>query len=257
MNIFKFFKKEDSPEVKMRKEIIKRWDQSKIEEHIYEEMAYLNNQSTKLIQEYKDTVKRIKNKIQEENLKARLKSDEIYLKDNGECPKCKSHDIIDKINQVKGSLNGSSVYGFGSISGSIDTVEVNVCKNCGNEWKRIPKHDFSTSIYSELIYIRCILNNYIKIADCKFDPLDLSEEYDSLEEKKENLTRIAENAEYLKFTKEFWQGTKIEIFKMIIDECRKSQDCLESHYAKCIKETFDREDNLAEKVLIEKLGFIK
>lgn len=58
---------------------------------------------------------------------------------DGMCPKCDNHiGIVDKISfvQGKGSVEGKIVFGFGVIKGGvlIDTVEVNHCIECGNEW---------------------------------------------------------------------------------------------------------------------------
>jgi hypothetical protein len=58
---------------------------------------------------------------------------------DGMCPKCNNRmGIVDKFSfvQGKGSVEGRIIFGFGKIKGdtSIDTVAVNYCMECGNEW---------------------------------------------------------------------------------------------------------------------------
>jgi hypothetical protein len=58
---------------------------------------------------------------------------------DGMCPKCNNRTgIVDKFGfvQGKGSVEGRIIFGFGTIKGdtSIDTIAVNYCMECGNEW---------------------------------------------------------------------------------------------------------------------------
>jgi hypothetical protein len=44
------------------------------------------------------------------------------------CPHCKATDIVDRLQQVVGQTQNSDV--------EIDTMAVNHCRSCGNEWKK-------------------------------------------------------------------------------------------------------------------------
>jgi len=61
---------------------------------------------------------------------------------DGQCPKCQSgiDNIVDRVSQVQGvgKFNGSFKLGYGDIKSLIviDTIEVNHCNVCGNEWKK-------------------------------------------------------------------------------------------------------------------------
>jgi len=67
-----------------------------------------------------------------------LEQKENQKSHDSRCPHCNGKDIVNKIGHVqgKGSVSGSFKLGFGSVSGTIliDTVEVNHCNTCGNEW---------------------------------------------------------------------------------------------------------------------------
>jgi len=58
------------------------------------------------------------------------------------CPNChcRKENIVNKIAQVQGSgkVSGSFRLGYGDVSGSmsVDTIEVNHCNGCGNQWKK-------------------------------------------------------------------------------------------------------------------------
>ncbi len=57
---------------------------------------------------------------------------------DSQCSICKNTKVINKISHVQGktSIVNNFKFGFGSITTNttIDTVEVNHCTNCGNEW---------------------------------------------------------------------------------------------------------------------------
>jgi len=81
---------------------------------------------------------------------------------NTVCPKCHEKKIVNKIRQVVGvgKFEGSIVFGFGHINGTttIDTVEVNSCTKCGNEWKK-----FKTKYVTERDILRVALKYLIQI----------------------------------------------------------------------------------------------
>jgi len=76
---------------------------------------------------------------------------------DGQCPKCRSKDVVNKIADIhgKGKVGGDFKLGFGSINGgfNIDTHEVNHCNDCGNQWKK-----FKVKIITKTDVVRVALN---------------------------------------------------------------------------------------------------
>lgn len=96
---------------------------------------------------------------------------------NQSCPRCKSKNIIQIFNRPKGELKGSfnsnsshyshltssysSHYSSGKIDGKLDTLKVNKCKDCGQEWER---KDEEQMIYSSDWYPnKCNRNENVPI----------------------------------------------------------------------------------------------
>lgn len=124
---------------------------------------------------------------------------------NSQCPKCKSKNVIHHIIRTKGEIHGegsshfssthfligsSSSYGSHSrLDGKVDTLPVNKCQDCGNEWN-IEKAEYPET---ENIFGSCdshllfnAINQYLEI---KYDPFDKTEPYNSLEEKREEFCK--------------------------------------------------------------------
>ena len=127
---------------------------------------------------------------------------------NNICPKCDSTDVIHNIVRGKGEIHGEShssytsssssflfggsSYGYGSghgkIDGEFDTLPVNKCKKCGNEWNiEEVKYPDSENIFDtwkefapSCLYYR--IEEYFKL---EYDPYDEKEPCNSLEEKRE------------------------------------------------------------------------
>ena len=85
---------------------------------------------------------------------------------DGMCPKCNNRTgIVDKFTfvQGRGSVEGRIIFGFGKIKGdtSIDTVAVNYCMECGNEWLKYKTKPISdTSILRVAFkYLKEIIND--------------------------------------------------------------------------------------------------
>lgn len=78
------------------------------------------------------------------------------------CPKCHESVIVNKVCQVVGTgkFEGSVVFGFGHFNGTttIDTLEVNSCVKCGNEWKK-----FKTKYVAETDILRVALKYLVQI----------------------------------------------------------------------------------------------
>ena len=154
-------------------------------------------------EKYKERKKMIDDYFAEEYTKAQkiiqkfeLESQKEADKINSVCPNCGSRNVVQKIIQTKGELhgNGSSYsvstysYGTSKVDGKIDTYPVNRCKDCENEWYiAVPKtekyHDPYKAYDSyEPEYLLRHIYDYIKLS---YDPYNIREEYNSLEEKRE------------------------------------------------------------------------
>lgn len=85
---------------------------------------------------------------------------------DGMCPKCNNRmGIVDKLSfvQGRGSVEGLIIFGFGRVKGdtTIDTVAVNYCMECGNEWLKYKTKPISyTSILRVAFkYLKEIIND--------------------------------------------------------------------------------------------------
>lgn len=76
---------------------------------------------------------------------------------DGQCPKCKRKNVVDKIVNVNGNgkISGDFKLKFGGVSGSlnISTDEVNHCTICGNQW-----YKFKTKVITKTNILRVALN---------------------------------------------------------------------------------------------------
>lgn len=132
-------------------------------------------------------------------------------KRNSKCPKCGSTNVINQIRRTEGEVHGSgksyttsssSHFLFGSsssfssgssskIDGKLDTLPVNRCRDCGNEWNVEEAH--WKSIKGELSndsYQTTSLFNRIKgYLDLEYDPEDIKDKFNSLEEKREAFSK--------------------------------------------------------------------
>ena len=180
------------------------------------------------------------------NDKLTLEQERYYKKEkkrvknaNEVCPKCKSTNIVDKISQLKGEVNGSSYGGYGlfgqnygPIRGNIDTLEINKCINCTNEWKKV-------SFNSHFI---------APSWENKFRILRLTVEYLSREIK-------SEEPSYVKDTIKFWSGTNLDLFKIFFEKQNLGYiPFFEDGY--CREKMFKAIEG-KDDILIKKMGFIK
>lgn len=131
-------------------------------------------------------------------------------KDNSTCPNCKGNNIIQVYRRPKGELKGSldsfstsshssSLFSSssshysktnGNIEGQLDTLRVNKCNDCGQEWE-LKSKEFLAKYYPDKVdyedYVYFFLNDCCrKLSDVnKFNPNDLNEECCTFEEKKQ------------------------------------------------------------------------
>lgn len=145
---------------------------------------------------------------------------EEAAKVNSTCPKCHSKDVINLIHRTKGELHGkidgsssTSHYGglfsssshshsntHGEIDGELDTHPVNKCKACGHEWQIVDPeyqgYDNAFSYYDSIsptqLYHR--LDGYLTAT---FDPYDVKENFNSLEEKRNAEVEYARKSHWL------------------------------------------------------------
>lgn len=149
-----------------------------------------------------------------------------YIKEkNSKCPLCGSKNVHEEYKRIKGELSGSFsgsnsssyyrglFYGsgnssgssFGKINGALDTIKILKCSECGQEWE--PKTDLScSSYYAGKIDISEDIGKFMRgiyhILDIKYDPEDITEEFDSYEEKRSaeinNFLESLKRMEYLR-----------------------------------------------------------
>ena len=182
--------------------------------------------------------KRLNDKLDEERSKYNEKEKINFEKSNGTCPKCSSTKVVDKISQLKGEINGSSsisgslggMFGSGSIHGSIDTLEINKCTECSNEWKKVPYNSNGAQSWENKIrYLRLSINNLVEKPDGK-------EPY------------------YINCARDFWSGTKLDTLLLLIKNEHIGTGVWSDSY---LKEIMIELIKGKEDILINKLGFIK
>ena len=177
----------------------------------------------------KKEIKIIEDKCEKISIEYNKEDKERLDKMNSVCPSCKSTNVNDRIKRIEGGINGSingfgssslfggSSYLSGSINGKIDTNEVNKCNDCQHEWKKFKKTYISLEdvLNPHINRVYYTLIDSYEAKNCKFDPMDINEPYNSLEEKKTALIKKVRDNWYTKKTIEFWTGTKIEVFENI------------------------------------------
>jgi len=189
----KRLEKQKQAEEKRLKEIQEEKERRKIREKVIRE--YLDNY-------YKEKEKK--------ELEKKKELEEEIKTANTTCPKCGSEDIINNIKQVKGELHGkgnilgtsssslftSSSYLSGSskIDGELNTYPVNKCKKCGNEWeiKKIDKDDYDfPDVFNswDCVAPGFLFRKVLGYLDLEFDPHDVNEKFNSLEEKQKDLCK--------------------------------------------------------------------
>ena len=187
-DLFGFKARKQAREEAMKEKEAKELEAMQEKKRIYKERKAKIDAWLKI---YNDKMYNISSKL---NSERRDRIDE----ENSICPKCGSKNVVHKVARSKGEIHGS---GHSKIDGEFDTYPVNRCKNCENEWnvkefKRIEAtNDFShySSISPGYLYRR--IEEYYEM---KYDPKDVKEECNSLDEKREKYCEIQSKTYLLK-----------------------------------------------------------
>lgn len=187
----------------------RRAEKKRLEEEKHLEEIRIKKQNyqerKKLIESYLS----VYNKEQEEIAKKQYhKNCEYADKVNSCCPKCGSKDVIHNIRRTQGEIHGSGsisgssltsyglfssashsyVSGSSKIDGKLDTIPINKCNKCGNEWNiekaKYPNADNIFSTYRSFAPT-CLFNRVREYMKLEYNPEDITEECNSLEEKRD------------------------------------------------------------------------
>lgn len=179
----------------------------------------------KLKEQYSQIEKEFNDKATSTNRSNNESSD----RSNSTCPKCKSTNVNNRIKRVQGKIDGevegsSFLFSgslYGSVHGELDTNEVNKCNSCQHEWK-VSKSSYKWG--GDLMEDSCrtvfyFFSNINDAKNTKFDKNDLSEKFNSLEEKRAHFLSEALNLNSwrAKEIKSVWEKYSIELFEYIFE----------------------------------------
>ena len=181
----------------------------------------------------------LENRLSQEHTKSVVFYRKQSEKKNGVCPKCKSENVNNRIKRIKGEIKGnsygSSFFGTGSsrgsLSGSIDTHEVNKCNDCQHEWQVDNYKPTWVGIYDAIDYPITVMRFLDKKLMGKVDwnPNDLNEEYATKEEKIQGEIKSTINGFYGKRTKELFSDLSLELLQYIVDVDLHKYETLHSY----------------------------
>jgi ribosomal protein S27AE len=148
---------------------------------------------------------------------------EMIDKENSICPKCGSQNVINHIKRVKGEVHGGgshssysyashilfggsyihNSYGSSKIDGELDTFPVNKCKDCGNEWALKEKktvYEYKNDDFSRYDSIApgYLFSRVEEYFGMKYDPYDVTEKFNSLQEKLDDFVALTSKISILK-----------------------------------------------------------
>lgn len=135
--------------------------------------------------------------------------------ENNACSKCGSKNVIQNIARIKGELHGEghsyhsststsglfSSYNlhysgsYSKVDGELDTHPINKCKDCGHEWHiKEAKMESSSDIFSQYGgHAGFLFRRVREYVDLKYDPYNIKEECNSLEEMQQKFTQRYKN----------------------------------------------------------------
>ena len=202
MWIFDYFKRKKEEQARLLEE-----NRRKNEENLRKEkLRYRERQL--YIDDFVNKLNSIEHDKEMESIKMH---NDLAKKHNSMCPNCFSKDIVHNFKRQKGEMHGSidgesysSYSGFlfggssyqsgyvnGKIDGNLDTLKVNKCNHCGNEWEILEEKLWlkSKDYYFGKIDWKFNTTYFIKSCMLAFDKIDefnpsrLDEECNTIEEK--------------------------------------------------------------------------
>lgn len=169
-------------------------------------LAYLEEYETELDAKSKEVYEEKKKEVDEKN---------------STCPICGSKNVVHKVVRTKGEIHGKgSSHSYGSIGGSIfgmagsissqghssidgeiDTLQVNRCKDCEEEWNIEELDDdygYIHNVFSnyDSFYPGFLFRRITEYYEMKYDPYDVKNECNSLEEMREKFFEKYSSQDY-------------------------------------------------------------
>ena len=202
MWIFDYFKKKKEERARLLEE-----NRRKMEDNLRKEKLRYNERKLYI----DDFVNKLNFAEHEKEMESVKSHNDCAKKRNSMCPNCCSKDIVHKFKRQKGEIHGSidgenysshsgflfgsssyqSGYVNGKIDGNLDTLKVNKCNHCGNEWEIMEEKLYLSSkdYYLGKIDWKFNTNYFIKSCMFAFDKIDefnpsrLDEDCNTIEEK--------------------------------------------------------------------------
>lgn len=202
MWIFDYFKKKKEERARLLEE-----NRRKMEENLSKEKLRYNERKSYI----DDFVNKLNLAEHEKEMESVKSHNDLAKRHNSVCPNCFSKDIVHKFKRQKGEMHGSidgesysshsgflfgsssyqSGYVNGKIDGNLDTLKVNKCNHCGNEWEIMEeklwlknKEYYFGKIdwkFNTTYFIKNCILAFEKIDE--FNPSRLDEECNTIEEK--------------------------------------------------------------------------
>ena len=202
---FSYFKKLKEEKIKRAQEELRLAEEAK-QKAIAERKASYNTRK-----EYINKLVTTHNKEQAQKRSDYIdKKEKENKKDNHRCPRCGCTETIEVFRRPKGELTGSfssnssssyshglfSGYGEsshssrGSLKGSLDTLKVNRCTKCENEWEILPEVIYPSQIDYFVgeedwdTYAKHFINDVTRLIRKikEFDPSQLDNKFNSVDE---------------------------------------------------------------------------
>lgn len=166
--------------------------------------------------------------LKEYDIAIDAKSKEIYEEKkkevdekNSTCPRCGSKNVVHKVVRTKGEIHGTgssgsygsiggslfgfagsvSSYGHSSIDGEIDTLQINRCKDCEEEWNIEELDDDYGRVNSAFSNYDSFKPGFLfrrveEYYEMKYDPYDVKNKCNSLEEMREEFFNLYSKSHY-------------------------------------------------------------
>ena len=221
MWIFDYFKKKKEERARLLEE-----NRRKMEENLRKEKLRYNERKSYI----DDFVNKLNLAEHEKEIESVKSHNDLAKRHNSVCPNCFSKDIVHKFKRQKGEMHGSidgesysshsgflfgsssyqSGYVNGKIDGNLDTLKVNKCNHCGNEWEIMEEKLWlkNKEYYFGKIDWKFNITYFIK--NCilalekidEFNPSRLDEECNTIEEKIEQQVNYIKDKCCYEHTKE-------------------------------------------------------